>query len=149
MAARAPLKVLVLNGQRRAPVSARRLATLLLAAARELRVAGELSLLVCGDARMRALNRRYRGKDRPTDVLSFPGPGGRAGLGDVVISAATAARNALAAGRGLAEELDLLALHGFLHCLGYDHETDRGQMERLEARLRRRLLRRPARGGSP
>jgi probable rRNA maturation factor len=70
-------------------------------------------------------------------VLSFPG--GEAGLGDVVISVQTAARNARGLGRTLLQELDVLALHGFLHLLGHDHETDEGAMERLERRLRRQL----------
>jgi len=109
-------------------------------AARALKVTGEVAVLVTGDAAVRRLNAQYRGKDKPTDVLSFPGPGGEAGLGDIVISVDTAARNAPAVGRSLAQELDILALHGFLHVLGYDHETDRGTMERLEGRLRRRLL---------
>jgi len=92
------------------------------------------------DQPVRALNARYRGKDRPTDVLSFEGEGGAEGLGDVVISVETAARNGREHGRTLLQELDLLVLHGFLHLLGYDHETDRGTMERLEKRLRRKLL---------
>ena len=62
------------------------------------------------------------------------------GLGDIVISLDTAARNAPRFGRTLTEELQVLTLHGFLHVLGYDHETDDGTMDRLEARLRRRLL---------
>ncbi len=66
--------------------------------------------------------------------------GGREGLGDIVISVKTAERNARGEGRRLAQELDILALHGFLHLLGYDHETDDGAMDRLEGRLRRRLL---------
>jgi len=73
-------------------------------------------------------------------VLSFPGGGGEAGLGDVVISVETAERNARGLGRTLGQELDVLALHGFLHVLGYDHETDDGTMDRLERRLRKRLL---------
>ncbi len=97
----------------------------------------ELSVLFCGDARMRALNRHYRGKDRPTDVLAFPGGGGA--LGDIVISLPYASREARRRGQGRAEELDRLLLHGYLHLLGYDHEVDDGQMDRLEARLRRRL----------
>jgi len=97
----------------------------------------ELSVLFCGDARMRALNRHYRGKDRPTDVLAFPGDGGA--LGDIVISLPYASREARRRGQRRAEELDRLLLHGYLHLLGYDHEVDAGQMDRLEARLRRRL----------
>jgi probable rRNA maturation factor len=100
-----------------------------------------VSLALSRHRRLRAHNARYRGKDRPTDVLSFPGDGGEAGLGDIVISVETAARNARSLGRTLPQELDVLALHGFLHVLGYDHETDDGTMDRLEGRLRRRLLR--------
>jgi probable rRNA maturation factor len=141
------LSVLVLNRQRRRRVDRRRLRVVLEGAARALGVAGELSLVIAGDAALRRLNARYRGKDAPTDVLSFPGPGGEAGLGDVVISVESAARNARALGRSLGRELEVLALHGFLHALGYDHEADDGEMRRLEGRLRRRLLRGPGDAG--
>jgi probable rRNA maturation factor len=134
------LSVVLLNRQRRRRVSPARLRRVLGDAAGALRVRGEMSLVLAGDALLHRLNRRYRGKDRPTDVLSFPGDGGEAGLGDVVISVETAARNARSGGRTLARELDVLALHGFLHVLGYDHETDGGTMDRLERRLRKRLL---------
>ena len=103
-------------------------------------MSGEISLVLAGDRLLRRLNRDYRGKDRPTDVLSFPGDGGEAGLGDVVISVETAGRNARRLGRSLLQELDVLALHGLLHVLGHDHETDDGTMDRLERRLRTRLL---------
>jgi probable rRNA maturation factor len=98
---------------------------------------GEVSVALVGAARIRALNRRYRGKDAPTDVLSFPGdaPGF---LGDIVIAAEVARRQADEAGHALGTEVRVLALHGLLHLLGYDHETDQGQMARLEARLRRK-----------
>jgi probable rRNA maturation factor len=134
------LSVVLLNRQKRRPVSAVRLRRVLRAAAAALRVRGELALVLAGDGLLRRLNRDYRGKDRATDVLSFPGGGGEAGLGDVVISVAKAERNARGLGRTLAQELDVLALHGFLHVLGYDHETDDGTMDRIEGRLRRRLL---------
>jgi probable rRNA maturation factor len=134
-----PLDVVLLNRQRRRRIGGARLRRLLRSAARTLSVSGELALVFTGDRAMRRLNARYRGKDRPTDVLSFPGEGGERGLGDVVISVETAERNARALGRSLAQELDVLALHGFLHALGYDHETDDGTMDRLEKRLRRRL----------
>jgi probable rRNA maturation factor len=133
--------VLLLDRQRRRRLDRGRLRRVLTAAARALKVRGEVSLVLTGDRSLRALNARYRGKDKPTDVLSFPGDGGEAGLGDIVISVETAERNARALGRTLPRELDVLALHGFLHVLGYDHETDDGTMDRLEARLRRRLLR--------
>jgi probable rRNA maturation factor len=94
------------------------------------------------DREVRRLNRGFRGKDRPTDVLSFPGgetPEGRH-LGDVVIAVPTARRQAAEQGHAVERELRTLLLHGVLHCLGYDHETDDGTMERLERRLRRRWL---------
>jgi probable rRNA maturation factor len=134
------LDVVLLDRQRRGRVRPARLRRVLQGAAAILRVRGEMSLVLAGDGLLRRLNRDYRRKDRPTDVLSFPGDGGECGLGDVVISVATAERNARGLGRTLSQELDVLALHGFLHVLGYDHETDDGTMDRLEARLRKRLL---------
>ena len=134
------LEVVLLNRQRRRPVRPKRLRRLLEDAARSLGVSGEVALVLMRDPAVRALNARYRGKDKPTDVLSFPGPGGTAGLGDIVVSVDTAERNARRRGRTLQRELDVLALHGFLHVLGYDHETDDGTMNRLERRLRRKLL---------
>jgi probable rRNA maturation factor len=132
--------VVLLNRQRRRRVQADRLRRLLEGAARSLGVSGEVALVLTRDPAVRDLNARYRGKDKPTDVLSFPGPGGPAGLGDIMISVDTAERNARRLGRTLQRELDVLALHGFLHVLGYDHETDDGTMDRLERRLRRELL---------
>jgi probable rRNA maturation factor len=106
--------------------------------------AGEVGVLVCDDASMQALSRSYRGKDRPTDVLSFPGgdsePGGAPHLGDVAISLETAARQAEAAGHTLQRELETLLLHALIHLAGHDHETDHGEMARLERRLREDLL---------
>jgi probable rRNA maturation factor len=100
------------------------------------RARGAMTVAIVSDARVRALNRKFRKKDRATDVLSFPAeePGY---LGDVVISSGVAVRQARAAGHSLATELRVLALHGLLHLLGYDHERDDGQMARLERRLRR------------
>ena len=134
------LDVVLLERQRRRKTSPARLRRVLRGAAAILRVGGGVCVVLAGDGLLRRLNRDYRGKDRPTDVLSFPGDGGESGLGDVVISVATAERNARELGRTLLQELDVLALHGFLHVLGYDHETDDGTMDRLEARLRKRLL---------
>ena len=97
------------------------------------------------DRAMRELNRRWRGKAGTTDVLSFPagdeefGGAEGASLGDVVISAEQAARQAAAHGLGFENEVEQLILHGLLHLCGYDHETDRGEMNALELRLRRRL----------
>ncbi|HLG58555.1 MAG TPA: rRNA maturation RNase YbeY [Vicinamibacterales bacterium] len=99
------------------------------------RAHGVVTVAVVPDARVRALNRRYRGKDVSTDVLSFPAeePGE---LGDVVIAAGVAGRQARTAGHSIAVELRVLALHGLLHLLGYDHERDDGRMARVERRLR-------------
>lgn len=94
------------------------------------------------DREVRRLNRTYRGKDAPTDVLSFPGETGPEGthLGDVVIAVPVARRQAEAAGHPAERELRVLLLHGVLHCLGHDHETDGGEMERLEEALRARWV---------
>jgi len=96
-----------------------------------------MTVAIVSDARVRALNRRYRRKDNATDVLSFPSDD-RGYLGDVVIASGVAVRQARAAGHPLATELRVLALHGLLHLLGYDHERDDGRMARLERRLRTR-----------
>jgi probable rRNA maturation factor len=96
-----------------------------------------MTVAVVADARVRALNRRYRSKDRVTDVLSFAAEE-RGELGDVVIAAGVAARQARQAVHSLSVELRVLALHGLLHLLGYDHEHDDGRMARLERRLRRK-----------
>jgi probable rRNA maturation factor len=101
------------------------------------RARGAVTVAIVPDARVRALNRRYRRTDAPTDVLSFEAlePGA---LGDVVIAAGVARRQARAAGHSLGTELRILALHGLLHLLGYDHERDDGRMARVERRLRRK-----------
>ena len=108
---------------------------------------GEVSVALVSDAHVRALNRRYRRKNRTTDVLSFPAdqnaPRARSTprfLGDVVIATGVARRQAREAGHSFAAELRVLALHGLLHLLGYDHEdpADKGRMARTEARLRRK-----------
>lgn len=88
----------------------------------------EVSLVLCDDAFIQALNARYRGKDRPTDVLSFAQDDPEF-LGDIVISLATAARQAKAAGWPLESEIALLGVHGLLHLLSYDDETESGAWE--------------------
>ena len=108
-----------------------------LAAIAPARARGGVTVALVPDARVRALNRQYRKQDRPTDVLSFPSDQ-RGYLGDVVIAAGVARRQARDAGHPLATELRVLALHGLLHLLGYDHERDDGRMARYERRLRRR-----------
>jgi rRNA maturation RNase YbeY len=121
------------------------------------RASGRVAIALVPDRVMRSLNRRFAGVDRVTDVLSFPsdempGRGRRTGrfaetaaagcdaplLGDIAIAMGRAARQARRAGHGLDEELRVLALHGLLHLLGYDHHGDGGDMARLECRLRRR-----------
>jgi probable rRNA maturation factor len=113
------------------------------------RARGEVTVALVSDGRMRTLNRSYRNKDYVTDVLSFPA---RAAdgvdsvsaaaapqyLGDIVIAAGVAQRQADEVGHPIGTELRVLALHGLLHLLGYDHETDKGEMARLEARLRKK-----------
>jgi len=135
-------------------VRRRALAAFLEEAAQAARLRGEVSVLLAGDRRLRRLNREYRQKDQPTDVLSFPatpllprsggnGPGPEPGrpavAGDLAISVETAARQAAEFGHPLAAELQTLILHGVLHLAGYDHEYDAGRMARKEAALRRRF----------
>jgi probable rRNA maturation factor len=104
------------------------------------RARGTLSVAIVSDTRVRSLNRRYRGIDRATDVLSFPAAPQTPGtsLGDIVIARGVARRQAREAGHSEFTEWRVLALHGLLHLLGYDHEDDDGRMERVERRLRRR-----------
>ena len=90
------------------------------------------------DTSIRKLNQQFRGVDKATDVLSFPAD--EAGnLGDVAVSVETAARQAKDNGLSFENEISQLILHGLLHLCGYDHETDNGEMNRLELRLRRKL----------
>jgi probable rRNA maturation factor len=112
-------------------------------------------LVLVDDERIRTLNRVFRGINRSTDVLSFSvGPSllpeEEDYLGDIVISVETARRQAKRGGSALLRELRVLALHGYLHLLGYDHETDDGDMRRIEYRLRRKfgITRPTARAGS-
>ena len=102
-----------------------------------------MHVTLVSDARSRALNRRYRRKDRATDVLSFPAgpspqPPAPSLLGDIVIARGVAKRQAREATHSEQTELRVLALHGLLHLLGYDHERDHGRMQRVEQRLRRK-----------
>jgi probable rRNA maturation factor len=102
---------------------------------------GTVSVLVTSSRELQGLNRRFRGKNKPTDVLSFPAMPGlmRGFAGDVAISAEIAARNAHRLGHKAADEIRILVLHAVLHLAGYDHEQDKGQMERKEQRLRKAL----------
>jgi len=90
------------------------------------------------DKKIRALNRQFRGVDKATDVLSFPA-GEKMNLGDIAVSVDTAAMQAKENGLSFDDEIAQLILHGLLHLAGYDHETDNGEMNRLELKLRRKL----------
>jgi probable rRNA maturation factor len=127
-----------------AGLSAVTLDRFLLRARRAVRLRGIVNVLVTGDREMRALNRQFRGKDRPTDVLSFPSPpliNARTNrmAGELAISADLARENSALLGYPVADEIKILVLHGVLHLAGFDHEKDNGEMARTEQRLRRRL----------
>lgn len=112
-------------------------------AARSGGLKGAVSVLLADDKEIRRLNKRFRGKDKATDVLSFPAGDGIRGrvhfAGDLAISVETAAREADLRGHALDLELRVLLLHGILHLAGYDHEADSGEMARKENLLRKRL----------
>ena len=104
----------------------------------------ELAVLVVDDDRMKALNRDYRQRNGTTDVLSFPTAMPQNGqiprhLGDIVISCRQAEHQAAALGHSIEAEMRFLCLHGVLHLLGYDHETDNGEMMRLQTELKTKL----------
>jgi probable rRNA maturation factor len=102
---------------------------------------GMINVFVTSSAEMESLNRRFREKDKPTDVLSFPAdPSLRKQFaGEIAISAEIATRNALELGHSPADEVKILVLHGILHLRGYNHECDNGQMARREKQLRAKL----------
>ena len=152
---------MILNRQREVRVSISPLEKFLSRAQSRLRLAPEsLTVALVSNADISRWNRSYRGKNRPTDVLSFPvrrsTPSRRARkaavrrvasteagdgpyLGDIAIAPAVARKNAVRFGRTFETEMRILILHGILHLMGYDHETDSGQMERRERILRRDL----------
>lgn len=104
---------------------------------------GEVAVVLAGDPEVRALNRDYRGQDRVTDILSFPGEAtsGRRGVsGDLIIAVGKARRQAVQRHHSLDTELRYLLIHGLLHLLGFDHEADQGEMEAEERHLRGLLL---------
>lgn len=103
-------------------------------------LSGELSILLADDKQLRQLNKQFRGKNKPTDVLSFPAPEEFVDLaGDLAISLDTAQKQAASFNHTLDQELRVLLLHGILHLAGYDHETDTGEMAAKELDLRTRL----------
>jgi probable rRNA maturation factor len=158
---------MIVNRQRSIHLTRRPSESFLRKICRELKVAtSEVTICFVSDLEIARMNRRFRRKTGPTDVLSFPAfaqgaskvvsdiarrrkrrplhtavTGSRESnyLGDIAISPQTAKRNAKKYGRTLADELKILILHGMLHLLGYDHETDRGEMDRLEGKLRQRF----------
>ena len=152
---------MIQNQQRRVRVPIAELNRFFARVRKRLRIpADAITIVLVTDPKMKAWNRAFRGKNRPTDVLSFPGDDSpeqrkgsaknqrksRAGrraadfyLGDIAIAPAVARGNARRFGRPFTIEMRILILHGILHLMGYDHETDQGQMDRREARLRREL----------
>ena len=95
--------------------------------------------LLTSDAELRRLNNTFLGQDYPTDVLSFPALEGEESLGELAISAPRARAQAAEFGHAIEAEIEILMLHGALHLLGHDHETDKGAMRRLESRWRQKL----------
>jgi probable rRNA maturation factor len=149
---------MIFNRQGRTQIRLAELQKFLARARRALRLpSGSFAVSLVTNAQIARWNRCYRGKNNPTDVLSFPvesarkprrvgnsRPGGNGlgdgnYLGDIAIAPAIARRNARRFGRSFEQEMHILALHGMLHLMGYDHETDRGQMERREQKMRRVL----------
>ena len=102
---------------------------------------GTVNVLITTSAEMKSLNHRFRGKDKPTDVISFPAePDAKNQFaGEIAISAEIATKNARSLGHSPADEVKILVLHGILHLRGYDHECDNGQMARREKQLRAKL----------
>jgi probable rRNA maturation factor len=148
---------MILNRQRAVRVARQPLELFLGRVEKELGI-GDSDVTVCfvSDAEIARMNEAYRGKKGPTDVLSFPAESKRKKriytedaenaedtekrhLGDIAIAPETARRYAKKNGRSLNNELRVLILHGVLHLMGYDHETDRGEMDRIEHAMRRRL----------
>jgi probable rRNA maturation factor len=136
---------MIVNRQRRVPVAIEPLQEFYERARQEMKFPPEsVTVQLISDDAMARLNRTFRNKRGPTDVLSFPANGAKPSakskyVGDIAISPQTARRNARRYGRRLADELRMLILHGMIHLAGFDHETDHGEMERLERGLRRRL----------
>jgi len=146
---------MIVNRQRAVRLARRPLESFLRRVKSELGLQGAgLTVRLVSDAEIARMNETFRKKNGPTDVLSFPTlarrwpvrlrrgsksvkPGKY--LGDIAISPATAQRYAKEYGRKLSSELQVLILHGVLHLLGYDHESDRGKMDRIERKLRKRL----------
>jgi probable rRNA maturation factor len=136
---------MIINRQRRVPVAVKPLEAFYERVRRELRFPAEaVTVQLTSDTAMARLNRTFRHKRGPTDVLSFPSNVARRSqdaeyVGDIAISPETARRNARRFSRSFPLEMHILIVHGMLHLAGYDHESDHGEMDRAERRLRRRL----------
>lgn len=148
---------MILNQQKRVRVNVRGLEGFLRRALATLRLNAEAATVcLVSDAKIAKWNAAYRGKKKPTDVLSFPARDAKKSkrahdgtstfptnsngyIGDIAVAPGVARRNARGAGHSVDKEMRILTLHGLLHLMGYDHETDDGAMERLESRLRRKL----------
>jgi probable rRNA maturation factor len=136
---------MIVNRQRRVPVALQPLQNFYERVRQELDFPPDgVTVQLVSDGAIARLNQTFRKKRGPTDVLSFPAKHTRAKqradyVGDIAISPETARRNARRFSRSLPAEMRILILHGMIHLAGFDHETDRGQMDRLERRLRRRL----------
>jgi probable rRNA maturation factor len=144
----------VVNRQRLAAIDERRVASIADATLGAIGRSGtNLTVAFVRDRFIRELNKKFRGSNQTTDVLSFPAEdddqnaggvnfigAGATHIGDIVISTDTALRQANEAGHPFSREVDELVIHGVLHLCGYDHETDNGQMNRLELKLRSKLL---------
>jgi len=123
-------------------------ARFLAAAQKAVGLTGEVHVLLADDTTLKRLNKTFRGKNKATDVLSFPAgpstvffsePDAPELVGDLAVSLESAARQAHYFGHSLADEVRILLLHGLLHLAGFDHETDSGEMAALEAELRKKL----------
>jgi probable rRNA maturation factor len=136
---------MIVNRQRRVHVPVKPLEEFFERVRRELRFPQEaVTVQLISDTAIARLNQTFRNKSGPTDVLSFPTNGAAPKrtdpyVGDIAISPETARRNARRFSRTLPAEMRILILHGMIHLAGFDHETDHGEMDRLERRLRRRL----------
>lgn len=136
---------LVILKKKVAGISSLSLDRFVLRARRAARIKGTVDVLITSSGAMRVLNQRFRGKNKATDVLSFPSESSQNGgdrrlfAGEIAISADIALDNARRLGHSAALEVKVLVLHGILHLAGFDHERDNGEMARMEARLRRSL----------
>lgn len=135
---------LVILRRKIAGLSRSTLERFILRARRALRLRGAVNVLVTSSAELRLLNRQFLGKDKATDVLSFPslpaaGRQSKLSAGEIAISAEIARENARRFDHSLTDEIKILALHGILHLAGFDHDRDQGEMARKESRLRRQM----------